>query len=84
MNKLLKYLKKHGERFDMDIAEGTGMSIAIVRQYLAELAAKHEVVTYHTTRFVEGNKVVGVTCRLAAYTPPSSTGRKSKAQLNLS
>jgi len=81
---ILQYLKKHGERLDTDIAEATGISLATVRLHLAELTAKCEVVACHTTRFVKGKKIVGMTCRLAGYIPPASPGRKSKAQLNLS
>ena len=85
MTKILQHLKKNGEQFDTEIAVATGISLATVRSLLAELTAKHEVVTCHTTRFVKGKKVVGMSCRVAGYTPPAAPGRKSKAQqLNLS
>ena len=84
MNEILQYLKKHGEQFDTDIAVATGIKLATVRLHLAELTAKYEIVACHTTKFVKGKKVEGMTCRVAGYTPPAAPGRKSKAQLNLS
>jgi DNA-binding IclR family transcriptional regulator len=84
MTKILQHLKKNGEQFDTEIAVATGISLATVRSRLAELTAKHEVVTCHTTRFVKGKKVAGISCRVAGYTPPATPGRKSKAQLNAS
>ena len=83
MKEILQYLKKHGERLDTDIAEATGISLATVRLHLEELAGKCEVVTCHTTRFVKGKAVVGMTCRLAGYIPPASPGRKPKAPVAL-
>ena len=85
MEEILKYLKKHGEQLDTEIAAGTGISLAIVRLHLAKLTASYEVVACQTTKFVKGKKVEGMTCRVAGYTPPAAPGRKSKAQqLNLS
>jgi DNA-binding IclR family transcriptional regulator len=79
MNEILQYLKKHGEKLDAEIAEGAGLSLSKTRLYLAELAAKGEVVTYHSTRFLEGEKIEGLRCRLSGITPPAAPGRKSKA-----
>jgi DeoR/GlpR family transcriptional regulator of sugar metabolism len=84
MEKILQYLKTHGERFDTEIAEATGITLANVRLQLAELAAKGEVMACHSTKFVKGKKIEGISCRVAGYIPPASPGRKSKAQLKLS
>ena len=51
MNEILKYLKKHGEKLDAEIAEGAGISLSKTRNYLAELAAKNEVVLCDSIRF---------------------------------
>jgi DeoR/GlpR family transcriptional regulator of sugar metabolism len=80
MKQILQHLKKNGEQFDTEIAVATGISLATVRSRLAELTAKHEVVTCHTIKFVKGKKISGITCRVAGYTPPAAPGRKSKAQ----
>jgi DeoR/GlpR family transcriptional regulator of sugar metabolism len=84
MEDILQYLKTHGERFDTEIAEATGITLANVRLQLAELAAKGEVMACYSTKFVKGKKIEGISCRVAGYIPPASPGRKSKAQLKLS
>ena len=78
MNAILQYLQKHGERLDSEIAAGAGLSLSKTRLYLAELAAKGEVVAYHSTRFEDGQKIVGIRCRLAGITPKAAPGRKAK------
>ena len=79
MNEILQYLKSHsGEKLDAEIAQAAGLSLSKTRLYLAELAAKGEVVAYHSTRFVEGQKIEGIRCRLSGITPPAAPGRKAK------
>jgi DNA-binding IclR family transcriptional regulator len=84
MHTILQYLKTHGERLDTEIAEAAGIPLAKVRLYVAELTAKGEVMSCHSTRFEKGKKIEGLKCRLAGFTPPAAPGRKSKAQLTLS
>ena len=79
MNEILQYLHKHGERLDAEIAEAAGLSLVKTRLHLAELAAKGEVVAYHSTRFEEGVKIEGIRCRLSGLIPKAAPGRKSKA-----
>ena len=84
MKEILQYLKTHGERLDTEIAEATGIPLATVHLHLSALAAKSEIMTCHSTRFVKGKKVEAIICRLAGFTPPAAPGRKSKVQLKLS
>ncbi len=79
MNEILKYLKKHGEKPDAEIAEGAGLSLSKTRNYLAELAAKHEVVLCDSIRFEKGKKIEGILCRVSGFIPPAAPGRKAKA-----
>lgn len=81
MNEILQYLKKHGEKLDMEIALATGISLANVRLHLSELATKGEIMTCHLIRHEKGKTVEGISCRIAGYIPPAAPGRKSKAQL---
>jgi len=83
MKEILQYLKNHGERLDTEIAEATGISLAKVRLYLTELAAKREIMTCISIKFEKGKKVEGISCRLAGYIPPAAPGRKSKSQLKI-
>ena len=82
MDQILQYLKKHGERLDAEIAQGAGLSLTKTRLYLAELAAKGEIVAYHSTRFLEGQKIEGMRCRLSGITPKAAPGRKSKSSVS--
>lgn len=74
---ILKYLKTHGEQLDADIAAALSISLDKTRAHLAQLTADHEVMTYHSIRFVDGQKTEGIRCRLVGYTPPSAPGRKT-------
>jgi DNA-binding Lrp family transcriptional regulator len=79
MDQILQYLQKHGERLDAEIAKAANLSLSKTRLYLAELAAKGEIVAYHSTRYEEGQKIEGIRCRLSGITPKPSPGRKKKA-----
>ncbi|MGA7748901.1 MAG: FaeA/PapI family transcriptional regulator, partial [Gallionella sp.] len=64
MEQILQFLKKNGEKLDAEIAVAAGLSLSKTRLYLAELAAKGEIMTYQSTRFLEGKKIEGIRCRL--------------------
>lgn len=78
MNEILQYLKTHGERLDAEIAEAAGLSLSKTRLYLAELAAKGEVLAYRSTRFEDGERIEGIRCRLPVNTPRAAPARKSR------
>lgn len=77
VNYIRQYLKIHGERFDIEMAKDAGVSLTKVQLCLAALIAKGEVISCQSTRFVNGNKIEGVRCRLAGYIQPATPGRKS-------
>lgn len=79
MQEILKFLKANGERLDTEIAAGTGVSLKNVRQLLAELSAKGDVIMCRTTRYTSGKPVEGMLCRASGYVPPASPGRKPKS-----
>ena len=79
MQEIMQYLKESGERFDAEIAIGTGLSVANVKARLAELSAKGEVIMCHSIQFKDGKRIEGMRCRLAGYIPAAAPGRKSKA-----
>ncbi|HUX91502.1 MAG TPA: ArsR family transcriptional regulator [Gallionellaceae bacterium] len=78
MNKILKYLKMHGEKLDAEIAEGAHLSLSKTRIFLAELASKHEVVLCDSIRFEKGKKIEGILCRVSGFIPTAASGRKAK------
>lgn len=79
MQDILQYLKTHGERLDAEISEATGIPLESVCLSLAELSARGEVIMCRTTRYLDGNKIEGMLCRVAGYVPQASPGRKPKA-----
>ena len=81
MDQILRYLKKHGDRLDSEIAADAGLSLSKTRLYLSELAAQGRVVTYHSTRFVEGQKIEGLRYRLTGIAPKAAPGRKAKGSI---
>jgi predicted ArsR family transcriptional regulator len=74
---ILNHLKKHGEQLDAEIAVALSISLDKTRAHLAQLTTEREVMTYHSTRFIDGQKTEGIRCRLVGYTPPSAPGRKA-------
>ena len=83
MNEILQYLKKHGEKLDIEIAVATGISLTNVRLQLSELAAKGKIMTCHLTRYDNEKTFENISCRISGYIPPAAPGRKSKAQLSV-
>ena len=65
MNEILQYLKKHGEKLDIEIAVATGISLTNVRLQLSELATKGEIMTCQLTRYEQDKTVEGISCRIA-------------------
>ena len=83
MHEILKYLNKHGERLDSEIAEAIGLSLAKTHVQLSALSAEGEIMTCHTIRFDKGKQVEGILCRISGQIPKAAPGRKSKVQLKL-
>ena len=66
MNEILQCLEIDGERLDTEIAKSTGITLHNVRLQLLELASKGEVILCSFIRFVKGEKVEGMKCRLSS------------------
>jgi hypothetical protein len=79
LQEIKQYLKDSGEQFDSEIALGTGLTLAQVKVRLAELSAKGEIIMCHSIQFRDGERIEGMRCRLAGYTPPAARGRKPSA-----
>ena len=76
MDKILQYLKKHGESLDADINEAVGISLDTAHTYLSDFASEGVIMTYQSTRFQDGKKIEGIRCRLSGFVPPTAPGRK--------
>jgi predicted ArsR family transcriptional regulator len=75
---VLEYLKKHGQRLDLEIAKETGVPLAAVRRELAALAASGEIIMCKLTRFNHGQRTDAWQCRASGYFPPLSPDPKPK------
>jgi len=73
---ILQYLKKHGQRLDLEIADATGIPLPKVRLSLSDLSARGEISRCSVTRFNDGKPFEGMLCRIAGSIPPATPGRK--------
>jgi predicted ArsR family transcriptional regulator len=77
-NDTLQYLKKHGQRLDVEIAKEMGVPLVTVRQRLTALADSREAIVCNTIRFENGKKIEAWQCRASGFIPPAAPGRKAK------
>ena len=73
---ILKYLRSNGEQLDADIARALGITLAQLSTQVAELAATGDVICCKVTRFIDGKKIEGTSCRLSCDLPAPARGRK--------
>ena len=79
MQQIHAYLKTRGEQLDTEIAAATRIPLEDVRLPLSEMAKRGDVIVCHSTRFVKGEKLEGMLCRVSGFIPQASPGRKPKA-----
>jgi len=73
---ILQYLTKHGQQVDYEIAAGTKIPLADVRETLSALSRRGEISRCNVTRFNGGKPVEGMLCRISGTVPPKAPGRK--------
>ena len=73
---ILKYLRANGEQLDAEISQALRIPIAQLRQLVDDLAASGEVICCKVTRFSDGKKIEGISCRLSCDLPAPARGRK--------
>ena len=77
---ILDFLKTNGEQLDAEIAEALRIPMTVVTRQVSQLSAAGEVICCKVTRYIEGKKVEGVSCRLSCNVPPPARGRKPGAK----
>jgi hypothetical protein len=77
---ILQHLRVNGEQLDAEIAKALRMTQAQVASHIAQLSAAGDVICCKVTRYIDGEKIEGVSCRLSAYVPPRATGPKPGAK----
>jgi hypothetical protein len=79
---ILHFLKANGPRSEAEIAEALKMPITRLRTHVAQLSSSGDIICCSLTRFEDGKKIEGLSCRLSCYTPPAARGRKPGANRN--
>jgi len=80
MTETLQYLKKHGQRLDLEIAKEMRVPLATVRQHLTALAESREAIVCKTIQFVKGVQFEAWQGRVSGFIPPTAPGRKPKSK----
>ena len=73
---ILKYLRANGEQLDSEISQALQIPLPQLRNQVAELSASGEVICCQVTRFIDGKKIEGTSCRLSCDLPAPARGRK--------
>jgi len=76
---ILKFLKNNGEQLDVEIAKALCLPLDQLKLQVSQLSATGDIICCSTTRYVEGKKIEGVSCRLSCDVPMPSRGRKPGA-----
>ncbi|WP_294249343.1 hypothetical protein [Propionivibrio sp.] len=77
---ILKYLRANGEQLDADIALALNIPMAQLKTHVAHLSNSGDVICCKVTRFIEGKKIEGISCRLSCDLPAPARGRKPGAK----
>lgn len=77
---ILQFLKTSGEGLDIDIAKALQMPVKEVKSHVSQLSSEGEVICCDVTRYVDGKKIQGVSCRLSGNLPAFSRGPKPGAK----
>ncbi|MDR0441427.1 MAG: ArsR family transcriptional regulator [Candidatus Accumulibacter sp.] len=73
---ILDYLKANGEQLDVDIAVALHIPMSQLKTRVEQLSASGDIICCHVTRFIDGKKIEGISCRLSCDIPASPRGRK--------
>jgi len=80
MTETLEYLKKHGQRLDLEIAREMRVPLATVRLHLTALADSREAIVCKTIQFENGRPFEAWQGRVSGFVPPAAPGRKPKTK----
>ena len=73
---ILKYLKANGEQLDSEISQALNMSMTQLKNQVAQLSASGDEICCKVTRYIDGKKIEGTSCRLSCDLPAPARGRK--------
>jgi len=78
VSETLQFLKKYGQRLDVEVAREMGVPLSTVRERMVALIDTGQAIKCNVTRFENGKRIDAWQCRVAGYIPPGAPGRKSK------
>ena len=73
---ILKFLKANGEQLDSEISQALNIPMTQLKNQVAQLSASGDVICCQVTRFIDGKKIEGTSCRLSCDLPAPARGRK--------
>lgn len=73
---IIAFLRANAEQLDVDMAEALNIPLPELREQVARLAASGDVICCRVTRFIDGRKIEGISCRLSCDPPTPARGRK--------
>ncbi len=77
---ILQFLKTSGEELDIDIAKALRMPVKQVKSHVSQLSSEGEIICCEVTRFVDGKRIEGISCRLSGNLPTFARGPKPGAK----
>jgi hypothetical protein len=81
---ILDLLRSSGEQLDAQIAQALRIPMATVTPHVSQLCAAGEMTCCQVTRYLDGAKIEGTSCRLSCNMPPPARGRKPGAKKDTS
>ena len=73
---ILKFLRANGEQLDSEISQALNIPMTQLKNQVAQLSASGDVICCKVTRFIDGKKIEGTSCRLSCDLPAPARGRK--------
>ncbi len=73
---ILKFLRANGEQLDAEISQALHIPMAQLKTQVSQLSASGDVICCKVTRFIDGKKIEGTSCRLSCDLPAPARGRK--------
>ena len=80
VHRLRKNLIQHAKGNVLEIAAGTGLALSTVHATLISLSERGEISSCNVTKFIDGQPVEGLLCRIAGTIPPAAPGRKASVK----
>lgn len=82
MRTVLDFLKTHGDALDCEMVQSLKLSPSEVASQISKLSSAGDIICCKVTRFIQGRKIEGISCRIAGSVPKAAPGPKVGAARN--